>query len=81
MIKAAILISWISLLIVFAVNLWIWRSLPDLPSYPIHWNAHGIADGFGSKGQVFFNLLIIPVNMAFMFLIFVFAPKFEPKKN
>jgi len=81
MTKTAIIISWISLLIVFGLNLWIWRGLPDLPSYPIHWNGQGIADGFGSKRQVFFNLHIIPTTMMFTFITFVFVPKLEPKKT
>ena len=81
MTKAAIIISWICLFIVFAVSLWIWHGLPDLARYPVHWDENGIANGFGTKGQVFFNLLIIPVNMVFMFALFVFVPKIEPKKT
>ncbi len=81
MTKAAIITSWICLLIVFAASLWIWHGLPDLPHYPIHWGADGQANGFGSKNSVFINLLIMPITMVITFIILVFTPKLEPKKT
>ena len=45
-----------------AASLWAWMALPDMERYPIHWNARGEADGFGTKAGVAMVLLIMPIT-------------------
>ena len=54
----------------------IWGSLPD--TVPIHFNAKGEADGWGSKT----SLIWLPLAMTLgTYLLMVFIPKIDPKKT
>ncbi|PHS41179.1 MAG: hypothetical protein COA91_02360 [Robiginitomaculum sp.] len=70
--------SWACLLLVFGMAFYTWMGLPELEQYPVHWNADGVPDRYGSKGEVLFNLLIMPLTTAFTFAVFAFIPKIEP---
>ena len=48
-----------------AASLWAWLTLPELESYPIHWNARGEADGFSSKRGVLLVLSLMPLTAIF----------------
>jgi uncharacterized membrane protein len=72
--------DWMILLLIlapFAIALYFWEQLPD--QFPIHFNAKGEVDRYGSK---LFGLLILPcINIGFYFLL-IAIPKIDPlKKN
>ncbi len=52
-------------LLTCAASIWAWVNLPELESYPIHWNARGEADGFSSKAGVAFVLALMPLTALF----------------
>lgn len=62
----------------FAMAYWAWQHLPLLESYPVHWDASGSPDRYGSRGEAIFTLFLLPVISIFMFLVFYFVPKIEP---
>jgi len=53
-------------------------ALPDLEQYPVHWDASGAPDRFGSRGEALFNMALMPVTAALTFLLLIFIPKIEP---
>ena len=64
-----------------AASLWAWINLPDMTSYPIHWNARGEADGFSSKGGVAFVLSLMPFTAASMHMLLSFLSRAEAVKK
>lgn len=76
--KRMILLSLVCITACFGIAMWAWQGLPVLDTYPVHWNAQGVADRYGSKNEVLFGLSILPFTSIFTFLILVFIPKIEP---
>lgn len=70
--------EWAYLVIVLGMLLaaaFIYPSMPD--QVPIHWNAQGVVDGYGTKG---FGTFMLPVmNFGFYFL-FLAIPILDPQK-
>ncbi len=67
---------WVIMLLPFAYLMYIWNTLPA--RVPMHWNIKGEIDRYGSKMELFFLILLMPV---FIYLILWFAPKIDPKKK
>ncbi|NBJ14310.1 MAG: SdpI family protein [Dehalobacter sp. 4CP] len=63
-------------LISLAVSLVVYPRLPD--KVPVHWNAAGEIDGWGSAFQ---GAFLFPLIMAAMLILLVFLPKVDPKKK
>ncbi|WP_452222906.1 SdpI family protein [Lacinutrix chionoecetis] len=64
------------ILIPFIYLAYIWSDLPD--QVPIHWNASGEIDGWGSKS----TLLIIPIVLPLLiYIILSLVPKIDPKQK
>ena len=78
MYRNPIIFSLFCIVILCALGVHTWLTLPDLESYPIHWNAKGVADGFGPKSLVAVNLSIIPITAIFMAALLAGLPKIEP---
>lgn len=81
MFRTPLIISATCILISLAISLYVWMNLPVMDHYPIHWNAKGEADGFGSKAAVAVTLLIFPLTTLFMTALFWALPKIEPLRN
>lgn len=64
------------LLIVLSIliSILFYRYLPD--SMASHWNGEGIVDGYSSR---LFNVLFFPLLNIFLFLLFIYIPKIDPK--
>ena len=54
----------------------IWNSLPD--KVPMHWNIEGKIDRYGSKQQLIWLSLLMPL---LTYLIITFIPKIDPKNQ
>ena len=53
---------------------------PLLPQQlPIHWNLNGQIDGYASKN--FFSAFLIPMIATIVYVLMLFAPYFDPKKE
>jgi uncharacterized membrane protein len=76
--RKIVIYSWLCILVCVALGLWTWSNLPVLETYPVHWNAEGKPDRFGSKSEVMFALTLLPCAALFSFLLFVLIPKIEP---
>ena len=71
------IISIFILLISFILAAYFYSELPD--EIPIHWNAEGEADGYGSKE---FGLFLIPAISVIIYLLMMYVPKIDPlRKN
>jgi len=76
--RKIIIFSWACVVLIFALAFYTWMQLPQLEQYPVHWNASGVPDRYGSKMEVAFALFIMPFCAIFTFGIFVLIPKIEP---
>jgi uncharacterized membrane protein len=63
-------------LTMFAVSAWAWGQLPAGSQIPVHWNAAGEVDGYGSK---FTGLLLMPLMGAGIVGLFALIPRIEPR--
>lgn len=60
----------------FVIGVYFYPSLPD--RVPIHWNAQGQVNGYGSK---LFGTFGIPLIILGMYLMFVVLPFIDPKRK
>lgn len=72
--KTTIILSTLVLLLPVLIGLALWNTLPD--TVPIHWNAAGEIDGWGSKGQLVF---LMPGFMLAMHWVCILATRLDPK--
>lgn len=63
-------------LIPFIYLAFIWNVLPE--QVPIHWNANGEIDGWGSKATLLIIPFILPV---LIYVILSLVPKIDPKQK
>jgi uncharacterized membrane protein len=60
----------------FFVGTFFYTYAPDM--MPTHWNAQGEIDGYMDK---FWGLFLLPMISFGIFVLFVYLPKFEPRKK
>jgi uncharacterized membrane protein len=65
--------SWLILAVMLVLLAMTWPVAPD--RVPVHWNAAGEIDRYGSKP---FGLLFPPLLAAGLYLVFLFAPRIDP---
>ncbi|MBP6976563.1 SdpI family protein, partial [Candidatus Dojkabacteria bacterium] len=56
------------------ISILFYRYLPE--SMASHWNGEGVVDGYSSR---LFNVLFFPLLGIFLFILFIFIPKIDPK--
>lgn len=66
-----------ALALMFAVSGWAWVQLPAGAQIPVHWNAAGEVDGYGSK---FVGLLLLPLVSVGLVGLFALIPRIEPRR-
>ncbi len=71
-----LLITTVIILLPIIAGLILWNNLPD--EIPIHFNAEGVADGWGGKGVAVFAL---PLFMLAIHWICVFVTSLDPKSK
>jgi immunity protein, SdpI family len=79
--KKITIFSLACILLAFGLAVFTWVNLPNIQQYPVHWNASGVPDRYGSKFEVLFALLVMPFSMVLVYAIFTFIPKLEPVKT
>ncbi len=67
---------WLLVVIPFLALPFVWDMMPDV--MPIHWNVHNQPDNYASKT---FALLMPPVINLFLYVLFVFLPKLDPRRK
>lgn len=68
--------SLIVALLPFAYLIYSWNSLPK--EIPTHWNVQGEIDGWGSKTDL---VWIVLLSTVFVYALLLILPKIDPKKN
>lgn len=69
-------ISGIIIALMFAVSLWVWPQIPADAQVPIHWNAAGQPDDYGSKWMGIFLMPLVGIGIVALFsLIRYIDPK------
>jgi len=71
--------DWVILILIvigFVIGMFFYSSLPS--RVPIHWNAQGQIDGYGSK---FFGTFGIPLMNLGIYLLFLVLPYIDPKRK
>lgn len=58
------------ILLIFATSLYLYPKMPE--RMPIHWNAQGEIDSYGNR---FLGLFLMPIFLAGIYLLFLFAPE------
>lgn len=74
--KNMLIFSGVIFFIALAVTAFAWTKVPADAQIPIHWNAQGEVDNYGSKA---FGLLIGPGLVFFLSLLLAFIPRMEPR--
>jgi len=74
--KKMLIFSSVIFLLATAVTIFAWTKVPADAQIPIHWNAQGEVDNYGSKA---FGLLIGPGLVFFLSLLLAFFPRMEPR--
>ncbi|MDS1030148.1 SdpI family protein [Bacillota bacterium LX-D] len=64
------------LAIIFIVGVLVYPLLPA--RVPMHWNATGQVDGYGSR---FWGAFGLPLTALALYLLFIFLPRLDPKKE
>ncbi len=70
------IISIVLILIAIILSFYFYSRFPL--EVPMHWNIAGEVDGYGSRGVAAF---LIPVVILAMYLLFLFLPAVDPKKD
>lgn len=74
--KNMLVFSAVIFLLALAVTLFAWAKIPADAQIPIHWNAQGEVDNYGSKT---FGLLMSPALILGLSLLLAFFPRMEPR--
>jgi len=72
----ALTVSVILILFSFILGIYFYGIMPD--KIASHWNANGNADGYLSK---FWGLFLLPIISLGLFLLLLFIPRIDPKKE
>jgi len=59
------------------VTYWVFRQIPETSRIPMHWNAQGKVDGYGSRGTLF----LMPGIVAALGLILFLVPRIDPRSG
>lgn len=76
--RAMLTWSAIALIPMFLLSAWAWTKLPEGASMPVHWNAAGQIDRYGSKFEGVMMLPIVTVGLA---VLLAGIPLFEPRQS
>ncbi len=74
--KRMLLFSTVILLFALALTVWAWPQIPPDAQIPIHWNAQGVADNYGSKTV---GLLMGPGTLLLLTVMLGLVPHIEPR--
>ena len=66
------------ILVMLLFSAWAWMRLPEGAQMPVHWNAAGEIDRYGTK---FEGLLLLPVISGLIAVTLAFIPLFEPRQG
>lgn len=75
--KKFALIGVVISILMLALSAYAWNQIPAGQELPVHWNAAGEVDRYGSKAE---GLLLLPAISMGMFALLALIPKIEPRK-
>jgi len=75
--RAPVVVSIVLLVATTGAAWWVWRQLPADARVPMHWNAAGEIDGYGSRASLF----LLPGTILLLTLLFAGLPYIEPRRG
>ncbi|WOR13714.1 SdpI family protein [Hyphomonas sp. FCG-A18] len=79
-IRNGLIASGLAIATMLGVIAWVWMALPEGEQIPLHWNAAGEADRWGSKREAMFGLAVMPVVVLFTTILLAVVPKLDPRR-
>lgn len=79
-IRNGIIASALAILVMFGVAVWVWMSLPAAEEIPVHWNAAGEPDRWGTKSEAMISHYVMIGVTLFTSVMLAFMPKIDPRK-
>lgn len=80
MIRAGLITSAITLVLMSGVAIWAGQQLPA-ENIPVHWNASGVADRFADRQEAMFLLWLLPGSALLGAIVFCILPQIEPMRE
>lgn len=80
MIRKGIIWSAVALMAMLAITLWVGANLPAGDQIPVHFDAKGNPDRYGSKSEAMMGLWIILGTTAFISIVLAGIPKIMPRE-
>lgn len=80
-VRTGIIGSIVMIAIMFMTALYFANTLPEQGPYPVHFNANGVADRFGSKQEALFAIFVLPVVASLTTLILAAVPYLDPRQQ
>lgn len=78
-IRNGLIATTIALAIMAGVMIWAYQTLPD-GQIPLHWNAAGDVDRWGSRTEALWALAILPIVTLFTGALLAVVPALDPRK-
>ncbi|MEO1642875.1 MAG: SdpI family protein [Pseudomonadota bacterium] len=79
-IRNGIIASALAIMVMVGVAFWVWMSLPAGEQIPVHWNAAGEPDRWGTKSEAMISHYIVIGVSVFTSSLLAFLPKIDPRK-
>ena len=76
--RTAWLVSAIAIAAMLAMSFWAWSQVPAGTEVPVHWNANGEVDRYGSIWE---GILLMPAVSIGLVALLTFIPRLEPRKG
>ncbi|MEM1087643.1 MAG: SdpI family protein [Pseudomonadota bacterium] len=79
-IRNGVIASVFAIAIMTGVAVWVWISLPADQQIPVHWNAAGEPDRWGTRSEAMISHYIVIGVSIFTAVLLAFMPKIDPRK-
>lgn len=77
-VRPLVVVGGAMVVLMLAITAWAWPQIPDGASIPVHWDAKGVADGYGPK---WLGLLGIPAVAIGIVGLLAVLPRVEPRRR
>jgi uncharacterized membrane protein len=79
--KLGIVVSLAAILWMVGLVAWAWSQLPATGQVPLHWNAQGVANRYGTRAQALQGLALAPLVAAGVAALLFVIPSIEPRRR
>lgn len=79
-IRNGIIVSAAAITVMIGAAVWVWLSLPIDEQVPVHWNAAGEPDRWGSRSEAMISHYVVIGVSLFTTVLLAFLPKIDPRR-